>query len=410
MQSRRCWVHFCSTWFLILSASVGPYALADDSAEPLWRRHVIDQSSRGADGTRSADANGDGLLDIVTGWEQGGITRVYLHPGYERVRKTWPAVTVGTTPSVEDAVLVDLDGDGAMDVVSSCEGKRQAMFVHWAPTDGYLDASAWKTVPIPASVNKTRWMFACPMDVDGDGQLDVVAAGKGDESELGWWKVPKNPRDMDDWQWRTLRKPLGWIMTIQATDIDGDNDLDLLFTDRKGPKSGCFWLEHPGRQRVAEPWIEHPIAATGREAMFLWTGDLSDHDLDEVIVSVRPRTILFCQPQDSHGIDWTSRAITIPETFGSAKHAAAADLDADGLSEIVFTTERATDGKFGIGVIRQPLGRQPSFTTISGVDGVKHDLVELIDLDGDGDLDVLTCEETKNLGVIWYENPHTDAN
>ena len=26
-------------------------------------------------------------------------------------------------------------------------------------------------------------------------------------------------------------------------------------------------------------------------------------------------------------------------------------------------------------------------------------------LDADGDLDVLTCEERKNLGVIWYENP-----
>jgi hypothetical protein len=39
------------------------------------------------------------------------------------------------------------------------------------------------------------------------------------------------------------------------------------------------------------------------------------------------------------------------------------------------------------------------------MDGVKHDLVELIDLDDDGDLDLLTCEEVTNLGVIWYENP-----
>jgi hypothetical protein len=31
--------------------------------------------------------------------------------------------------------------------------------------------------------------------------------------------------------------------------------------------------------------------------------------------------------------------------------------------------------------------------------------MELVDLDGDGDLDVLTCEERAGLGVIWYENP-----
>jgi hypothetical protein len=42
---------------------------------------------------------------------------------------------------------------------------------------------------------------------------------------------------------------------------------------------------------------------------------------------------------------------------------------------------------------------------ISGSAGEKFDLIELLDLDGDGDLDVITCEEKDNLGVIWYENP-----
>ena len=46
-----------------------------------------------------------------------------------------------------------------------------------------------------------------------------------------------------------------------------------------------------------------------------------------------------------------------------------------------------------------------SFFEISGGAGIKFDLVELVDLDGDEDLDVLTCEESANLGVIWYENP-----
>ena len=33
------------------------------------------------------------------------------------------------------------------------------------------------------------------------------------------------------------------------------------------------------------------------------------------------------------------------------------------------------------------------------------DLLEAVDLDGDGDLDLITCEEVADLGVIWYENP-----
>ena len=42
---------------------------------------------------------------------------------------------------------------------------------------------------------------------------------------------------------------------------------------------------------------------------------------------------------------------------------------------------------------------------IGGSVGYKFDRLELLDLDQDGDLDVLTCEERDNLGVVWYENP-----
>ena len=119
-----------------------PAARRDGGA---WVRHTVDDSSRGADGVRLADVNGDGLLDITTGWEQGGVIRVYLHPGYQKVRSRWPTVTAGEVASPEDAVFVDLDGDGAVDVVSSCEGKTKTMFVHWAPQqkNRFLAAAAW---------------------------------------------------------------------------------------------------------------------------------------------------------------------------------------------------------------------------------------------------------------------------
>ena len=54
----------------------------DPADEPNgWARHTIDASSEGADGVRLADRNGDGRLDIATGWEEGGIVRAYLNPG-----------------------------------------------------------------------------------------------------------------------------------------------------------------------------------------------------------------------------------------------------------------------------------------------------------------------------------------
>ena len=44
-------------------------ARAGEGASPQgpWKCHIIDDSSRGADGARLADVNGDGLIDITTG-------------------------------------------------------------------------------------------------------------------------------------------------------------------------------------------------------------------------------------------------------------------------------------------------------------------------------------------------------
>jgi hypothetical protein len=58
--------------------------------------------------------------------------------------------------------------------------------------------------------------------------------------------------------------------------------------------------------------------------------------------------------------------------------------------------------------VQAPTDSQWVVNEISGPVGVKYDRIELLDIDGDRDLDVLTCEEQhegKGLGVFWYENP-----
>ena len=72
LASRR----FITPLILALIASV--FSLRAHLADQPWTRHVIDASSRGADGVRTADVNGDGIPDLVAGWEQGGLTRVYV--------------------------------------------------------------------------------------------------------------------------------------------------------------------------------------------------------------------------------------------------------------------------------------------------------------------------------------------
>jgi len=379
------------------------------AAEKSWARHTIDDSSRGADGTRLGDVNHDGHPDIVTGWEQGGVTRVYINPGPAKAKAKWPAVTVGKTPNVEDAVFVDLDNDGATDVVTCCEGRTRTMFVHWAPKEKarYLDPKAWTTEALPASAGRMMWMFAVPARVEGRHGAGVIAGGKGKEAAIGCFRSPANPRDLTAWTWHPIHK-VGWVMSIGFVDVSGDGWPEFLASDRKGPTRGVFWLENVGTGSD-DVWKRHDIGGKGREVMFLDYADLDGDRLRDVVVATKPRDILFCRRLTKDGLRWQERPIRMPDSAGTAKAVAVGDIDGDGRADLVFSCEHAEPPRSGVMWLRNAADTFASADwpahDISGPEGVKFDLVVLRDLDGDGDLDILTCEERHNLGVIWYENP-----
>lgn len=113
---------------LILAALYSAASLKADDTVILapgtpWTRHTIDNTSRGADGVKLGDLNKDGLPDIVTGWEEGGVVRVYLNPGTAKAREPWAQITVGEVKNVEEAIFTDLDGDGELEVVSGTDRK-----------------------------------------------------------------------------------------------------------------------------------------------------------------------------------------------------------------------------------------------------------------------------------------------
>lgn len=381
-----------------------------------WKRHTIDDTSRGADGVRIADVNHDGLPDLVTGWEEGAVTRVYLHPGHTSVTGPWPAVTVGQTPNVEDAVFVDLDADGRMEVVSSCEGRTRTVFVHWAPRQqsDYLLPDAWKTEPIPASHGRMMWMFCVPGDIDGRNGVDLVAGGKGEGAEIGWFESPEDSRELAHWRWHPI-SPAGWIMSLWILDMDGDGDPDVLTSDRKGPLRGCRWLQNPGPDRAAAgPWPNHFLGGRDNEVMFMTLADLDADGNPDAIAATRDDGLLVFRRPAVEQSGWRCSSIPLPANTGTGKGIAAGDLDGNGSLDLVVTCENAGDGRSG--VVWLSAGNvswdRSTAHDISGPEGFKLDRVELIDLDGDGDLDVLTCEESepvggrrKGLGVLWYENP-----
>lgn len=381
-------------------------------AEP-WKRHTIDNFSKGADGIRLADVNQDQLLDITTGWEEGGKIRVYINPGHLKGKEKWPAVTVGDVKSPEDAVFVDLDQDGATDVVSCCEGGNKTIYFHWAPKDNadYLKGKKWETTALPGSAKQQLWMFALPMQIDGKHGMDLVVGSKGSNATVGWWQAPENPRNLDEWKFHPLYKA-SWIMSIRSEDVDGDGDSDIVFNDRKGTNSGIYWLEYPGKDMVTDvkAWKLHKIGASGLENLFLDLGDLNKDGLTDIAQATRNGKIHVFLRKETPKPTWETFQITNPDNYRNGKAVHIADLDNDGKMDLVHNIGPG-DKKVGPGLVWMQWSQSIRDETwkafdISGKDGIKFDRIETLDLDGDGDLDVLTCEERQNLGVFWYENPH----
>jgi hypothetical protein len=383
-----------------------------------WKCHAIDDTARGADGVKLADVNHDGFMDVTTGWEERGLTRVYLNPGPQKAKGTWPFVTTGETPSVEDAVFVDLDGDGAVDVVSCCEGSSQSVFVHWAPKnkDEYLQESKWQSQVIPLSKGMTRWMFCIPMQVDEKFGVDLVAGSKDPNAQIGWFEAPQDARDLGAYRWHAV-SPAGWIMSLESVDMDGDGDLDILTSDRKGPMRACRWLENPGPgEAQKKEWPNHFMGCRDKEVMFLTLADIDQDGLQDVLAAVnaeKTSQIVILRRLDAQGQLWREHVIPYPRQAGTAKAVIVGDIDADGTKDIVFSCENAKGPKSGLMWLsagKGVFGGDWRAHDISGPKGIKYDRMELLDLDADGDLDVLACEEQENgkgLGVFWHENPHT---
>lgn len=285
-----------------------------------------------------------------------------------------------------------------------------SMFVHWAPTNPaqYLDPTAWQTSPIPITDGLSRWMFCLPFDIDHQNGIDLMAGSKNPNGVVGWLEAPKNARDLAAWKWHPLYQA-GWIMSLIAEDVDADGDMDVILTDRKESSRAARWLENPGvgaKQR--QPWPMHLIGGADQEIMFLVSRDLDGDGLRDFVAAVKDGDILFFQRQPGDTPKWETHTIPMPPNSGTGKGAEVGDIDLDGQADVVFSCEHSEE-KTGVAWLSwegSPTTGTWTAHEISGMkEGVKFDLLHLLDLDADGDLDAVTCEERHNLGIIWYENP-----
>lgn len=189
------------------------------------------------------DVDADGDLDIaLTDWGDGsplgagGRVTLWLNDG----AATFTDVTTARMPETLarfswDMELVDVDNDWDLDMAVSCKTCSTSLLFLNDGAGMFSDVTADR---MPAFTN--NYEFA-PIDLDGDGFLDLVTINDGEQRSAGLAEhVFRNDGTgtfvdaTDDW-WPTAANP-GWDdNVVVALDVESDGDADFLIGSLDGP-------------------------------------------------------------------------------------------------------------------------------------------------------------------------------
>lgn len=413
-----------------------------------WRMYHLDRQFYNHNSISPGDANKDGYDDYVVIHEGPDKVTILFHPGnLEDIYGEWEKVVISEGNNVEYAYFGDLDGDGNLDIAYANGGKAD-INVLWGPEPSKVkDPAAWKEGgSIPASQNQGHYVYLETFDLNQDGALDIVTGGRrhseGHINALAWYKAParqKDRRDLSRWEMHSIDPDLpgGHGFVIEDLDNDGDVDFVLGNADWDTPdhEDAILWYENPGynTSEIEEPWQKHTII---KSQMFfaknqVGIGDLNNDGKKDVVAQTD--NYVFYMEQGDDPTQWKTHKILKPElTRWVTRPVKLADINNDGKLDIVGMTihnygytPRDKASVFWMEYEGDAPGTDNWIThTIKNSDGVfsgyrfageKWDHMRFIDLDEDGDLDILgNCEEYYDperntiLGVVWFENPTID--
>ena len=369
----------------VLSASTNDDTVAWhenlDGAGGFGPRRVITAAAGTARAVFAADLDGDGDLDVL--FAAASTDTVAWHENVDGAGTFGPErVLTAEADGPYAAFAADIDGDGDLDVVACANNADQVLWFENVDGGGAFGPPQ----VISATADRARSVFAA--DLDGDGDVDVASASYGDGA-ISWYE--NNPTVP-----HAISADEGGANAVVAADLDGDGNLDVLSAAASAGRVAWFRNDGSGafgaRQNVTE-------AASG--AVAVRAADLDgDGHLDVLVASQGDDTVAWFANNGTGGFG-PPRSITT-----SAAGAAAifvADLDGDGDPDVLAASA-------GDGVVswfaNNGTGAFGAGAVISAAAAQQPRSVHAADLDGDGDLDVLAAFSGDG-SVAWFENNGT---
>lgn len=330
------------------------------------------------------DFSGNGRLDIIVANSDSHSLAIFTQdsPG---TFNPIPLVLGGPGVNIDPRHLVaaDIDGNGLMDV--ACANLDNITIFLQDP------AGSFPATPIVLGDSKTTdgptWIEVA--DVDGNGRLDVVSANRVGNDLTVFFQSERG--------WATEALFLGGIgladnpVRVQLVDIDGDGLLDLVSTNSGNFESGSsVTIFHQRMPSVFDPdptLFALPYWGGGSLVRRTAIADVDRDGLQDLVVTSPLEKGARVYLQVAPGIfGATSLLLSASEPFWFPNAVTVADMDGDGLSDVVIS---GWGNQSGIAIFFQRGAGtfDPDYLFVSCPSYV--DFITVDDLDRNGLLDIV---------------------
>jgi len=285
----------------------------------------------------------------------------------------------------QSVFAIDLDKDGDIDVLSASDGDN---IVAWYENEGNNPPSWTRRVIFNESGNSPQSVYAA--DFDNDNDIDVVAA-LANYDEIAWFEN-NGATPPGGWTRRNVATYVDLPIVVYAIDVDQDGDTDVVSGFALG---GVLWHDNNGSSPPG--FIRRGVGSTSY-TQDVHAADLdNDNDIDILSAAWQDDTIAWYENNGSIPPFWNKRTIGIVDGGWSVY---AARINNDNYMDVVAASQ--DDDRI---IWYQNNGASPPNWTERNITYSADSAFSVfaIDLDNDGDTDVISTSTADNK-IAWYEN------